>query len=405
MPTLKARIFTNHPGNAEHLAEELKQQGYFVEILRPDQTPVLSVDLEIVLETCAGDDAVRRAAELAHDFDADVAVAQGTLSSSPSLEELYAVFDGEPEPIQAAPVPDIESRLRAALHPAPETWGPPELPAPEDLAPGTNPPETENRAPGALARAVPRIAVTFAAWAASAREALATARGQVHDYREHALTRIALVRAKREERLLELTQRRIEAQEHASQLTTTRQNAAAYLLQLEQESGGVIRPASRGVSEESVTEPAVRPWRVLFESLLERVRPVRWDAALAGIASGGALFAIGLAVASFSSKPNLALGNQPPAANAPAPVAATNAQPAAPATNNTAVAPAKPSAAHTESRKPSPSQHPRSARNRPDTNRADDAGNDVVIRHLASPSPTPKVQAQGWKHFSDMDHH
>lgn len=403
MPTLKARIFTNHPGNAENLAEALKQQGYFVEILRPDQTPVLSADLEIVLETCARADAVRRAAELAHDFDADVAVAQGTLTSTPAADELHAVVELQPDPMPAASVSAIETRLQAALRQA-ETWAPPELPVPETIAQAPELTRHENPAPGALARAVPRIAMTLAVWAASAREALVTARSQVHDYREHALTRIALLQAKRDSRLLELTQRRIEAQEHASRLATARKNAAAYLVQLQQESGGVIRPTNRGVAEQPATESAVRPWRVLFESLLERVRPVRWDAALAGLASAGALFAIGLAVASFGSKPTLTLGNEPPAANAPGPVAATNAQPA-PAVSNAPVAPAKPSAAHAVSGKPSPSQHPRSTRNRADANRERDDGKDVVIRHLVTPSPTPKVQAQGWKHFSDMNNH
>ena len=404
MPTLKARIFTNHPGNAESLAEALKQQGYFVEILRPDQTPVLSADLEIVLETCARADAVRRAAELAHDFDADVAVAQGTLTSAPAADELQAVVEPQPNPIPAAPASAIETRLQSELHQAPETWAPLELHVPETIAQEPELTQRENPAPGALARAVPRIAVTLAAWAASAREALVTARSQVHDYREHALTRIALLQAKRDGRLLELTQRRIEAQEHASRLATARKNAAAYLVQLQRESGGVIRPTNRGLAEQPAAEPAVRPWRVLFESLLERVQPVRWDAALAGLASAGALFAIGLAVASFSSKPTLTLGNEPPAANASGPVAATNAQ-AAPAVSNAPVAPTKPSAAHAGSLKPSPSQRPRNTHNRADTNRERDTGNDVVIHHLVTPSPTPKVQAQGWKHFSDMNNH
>lgn len=393
MPTLRACIFTYHPGNAEHLAETLKQQGYFVEILRPDETPVLSADLEVVLETCASEDVVRRAAELAHGFDADVAVAPRTLITAPAAGELRTFVDAGPGPIPAAPGSHTESRFQTAIN---EVL--PELPVGKNIAREPELAQSENRTPGALARAVPRIAVTLAAWAASAREALITARGQVRDYREHALTRIAFVRAKREERILELTQRRIEAQEHASQLATARKNAAAYLLQLQHESGGVIRPTNRGLSEESAGEPAVRPWRVLFESLLERVRPVRWDAALAGLASAGALFAIGLAVASFGSKSNVTLGHEPPAANAPAPVAATNAQPPA-------VAPAKPAAAPAQSRKPSPSQHPRSARKRAATNADNDVGSDVVIRHLASPSPTPKVQAQGWKHFSDMDSH
>ena len=74
MPTLKARIFSSDPGSAEGLAQALRQQGYLVEILRPEQTPGQAADLEIVLETCSARDALRRAAELAQEFEADVAV-------------------------------------------------------------------------------------------------------------------------------------------------------------------------------------------------------------------------------------------------------------------------------------------------------------------------------------------
>jgi hypothetical protein len=39
-------------------------------------------------------------------------------------------------------------------------------------------------------------------------------------------------------------------------------------------------------------------------------------------------------------------------------------------------------------------------RNVPRHNR-DLAPNDVVVRHMAVPRPTPRTQANGWKHFSD----
>jgi hypothetical protein len=399
---LKARIFTNHPGNADSLAEALKQQGYLVEVLRPEQAPGPSADLEIVLETCAGDDVIRRAAELAQEFDADVAVAPGTLASA--VDEVQAFLNSAAEPSQATPLSEIEFQLVSAPPQDPaEAHKGAALPAMEHAERESHTIERETAEPGVVARAVPRVVVTLAAWATSAQEVLFSARAQAREYREHAMRRFALVRLKREERLLELTHHRIEAQEQASRLATARKNAAAYLLQLERESGGAIRSTNRGLSEQPATEAAVRPWRVLFEGLIERVRPVRWDAVLAGLASAGALFAVGLAVASFNSKPNLTKANEPPAA-ASTPVSAKTA-PATTATTTTSPAPPANQSAQRRSRKPSPAQHTcRANRCRPDASDDREGGNDVVVRHLVSPSPTPKQQAQRWKHFSDMDH-
>jgi hypothetical protein len=397
---LKARIFTNHPGNADSLAEALKQQGYLVEVLRPEQAPGPSADLEIVLETCAGEDVVRRAAELAQEFDADVAVAPGTLARA--VDEVHAFLNSAAEPSQATP-PEIEFQLVSPLRDSAEAHKPAGLPVMEPAERESHAIERETAAPGVFARAVPRVVVTLTAWGTSAQEVLLAARAQAREYREHALRGFALARLSREERLLELTHRRIEAQEQASHLATARKNAAEYLLQLERESGGAMRATDRGLSEQPGPEVAVRPWRVLFEGLMERVRPVRWDAALAGLASAGALFAVGLAVASLSSRPNLIKGNEPPAAATPAPASATTA----PATVAPTIAPA-PAAKHAAragSRKPSPAQRTsRANRSRPDAGDDREGGNDVVVRHLVSPSPTPKQQAQRWKHFSDLDH-
>jgi hypothetical protein len=397
MPMLKARIFSNHPGHADGLAEALKQQGYLVEVLRPEQAPGPSADLEIVLETCAGVDAVRRAAELAQEFEADVAVAPGMLTEAPGNANVHAFTESAPEPAQVAQKAETEFHRQPALQdsaherPVTEPVSPQHAKTSRAGEPAVI--ERQKAEPGILARAVPRAAVILTEWATSAREAFFSARAQSREYREHAMIRFALVRANREERLLELTHHRIEAQEQASQLAAARKNAAAYLLQLARESGGKIGPTNRGLSEEPGPETLVRPWRALFEGLLERVRPVRWDSALAGLASAGALFAVGLAVASFSTKPNLTMGSEPPAATTPAPASAPSAA--------TAVAPTAKPAVRTGSRKPSPAQH--SSRASRDRSEDREEGNDVVVRHLVSPSPTPKQQAR-WKHFSDMDH-
>jgi hypothetical protein len=389
MPTLKARICSSHPENAASLAEALKQQGYQVEVLHPEQPPGSPADLEIVLETCASVDVVRRAAELAKDFDADVAVAPSSLIATPRspAEEIL--------PLEAASEPDIESRLNSALRTQPE-------PSPvESAGQGPEASERDNPVPGLWTRAVPGAAVTLAGWVTAGQKAWVSARDQAREYREHALIRIAHLRAEHEARLLELTQRRIEAQEHASRLTTARKNAAMYLHQLRRESGGVIRPLGTELSQKEPAAGAThRPRHGLLQKLLARVRPLRWDAALAGVASAGALFAIGMAVASFNSKPALSAGDERPPAATSTPAAGTATQPPSPKTTSAA----RPSPArHAQAAKPSPA-HAKPGRDRSLASRDQAAANDVVVRHFASPTPTPKVQAQGWKHFSDMDH-
>jgi hypothetical protein len=74
-----ARIFTHHPERATSLSEELQQQGYQVEVRNPDQIHLAPADLEIEFEVCDRADVLERAASLADELQADVAVAPGVL--------------------------------------------------------------------------------------------------------------------------------------------------------------------------------------------------------------------------------------------------------------------------------------------------------------------------------------
>ena len=380
MPTLKARVFSNHSEEAAGLAEALRRQGYLVEVLRPGQISGSPADLEIVLETCNSADMVGRATHLAELHDADVAVTPGTLNlaSLPAMEE--------PVPQEVEPEPDVASRLILALRSQPE---PIAAVAEEEESETVKP---AGAVPGFWARAIPATAVALTAGATTARQAFVSARDQAREYKERAMTAMARAQAEREEHLLVLTQRRIEAQEQAQKLAKARKNAVEYLRQLRRESGGVIQPAAENTARKDSPEPVTRPWDGLIEKFRDRLRPLRWDAALAGLASAGALFAIGLAVASFNSKPATTAGADQPSAAISNPTPANAPQP------SPTKAAARPSpAVHARAVKPSPAQHSRPARHQ-------ETANDVVVRHLASPTPTPKVQAQGWKHFSDMDH-
>jgi hypothetical protein len=77
-----ARIFTRNPERTTDLSSQLKQQGYSVEVTRPDQANLAPADLEIEFEICERSDVLDRAADLASELGADVAVAPGVLQMS-----------------------------------------------------------------------------------------------------------------------------------------------------------------------------------------------------------------------------------------------------------------------------------------------------------------------------------
>ncbi|HEY6273319.1 MAG TPA: hypothetical protein VIX19_15170 [Terriglobales bacterium] len=389
MPTLRVCVFSSHTEHAAILAEALQQQGYQVEVVDTEASPTWPADLEIVLETCKSANLLRRTTELAAELDADVAIASGalTVGSLPAGEKAF--------PLEVTPDADIGSRLATILDMPPAVHNTEDHAQQEEVRPHA-------KLPSFWGHAIPTVAVTLSEWTTTAREILASAREQAREHKEHALTRIASIRAGREERLLELAHRRIEAEERASRLRTARRNATTYLQQLRQQSNGGIQPSGQESSpQESARGATPRRWRELLGKLLERIRPLRWDTALAGLASAGALFAIGLAVASFNSKSALSADQDHAAPAVSSSTAETAPQPSAAKPSPSAARPVP--VAHLRTSKPSPAQHARSGRDRAVVG-SDAATNDVTIRHLSSPSPTPRTQAQGWKHFSDMDH-
>jgi hypothetical protein len=95
-----ARIFTRNPEGTADLSGQLRQQGYTVEVARPDQTNLAPADLEIEFEVCERADVLHRAADLAAELDADVAVSPGVLKPAvqPSAEPAMSV-QPVPEPV------------------------------------------------------------------------------------------------------------------------------------------------------------------------------------------------------------------------------------------------------------------------------------------------------------------
>ena len=78
-----ARIFTRNPERTVDLSSQLQQQGYKVEVASPDQKHLVPADLEIEFELCERVDVLERAANLANELEADVAVGPGILQAAP----------------------------------------------------------------------------------------------------------------------------------------------------------------------------------------------------------------------------------------------------------------------------------------------------------------------------------
>jgi hypothetical protein len=107
-----ARIFTRNPERTGDLATQLRQQGYKVEVTSPDQKHLAPADLEIEFELCERADVLDRAADLANELEADIAVAPGILQSTPEPQiDLKAELKVEPQPepvTQSAVQPVVE---------------------------------------------------------------------------------------------------------------------------------------------------------------------------------------------------------------------------------------------------------------------------------------------------------
>lgn len=99
-----ARILTRNPERTADLSTQLKQQGYSVEVARPDQTNLAPADLEIEFEICERADVLDRAADLASEIGADVAVAPGVLQMPPKTVA-EPILRGSAVPQQMAPEP------------------------------------------------------------------------------------------------------------------------------------------------------------------------------------------------------------------------------------------------------------------------------------------------------------
>ncbi len=383
-----ARIFSRHPEHTWGLAQQLQQHGYTIEVLSPEEAPLSHADLEIQLEICDPASVLRRAGELAARLHADIAVAPGALQAEPSPAQAAAgpsLHEGEPAraavPVVASARLEIEPSAPA---PAPETAH--IAPTMESEAEAV--PTSSSVAPTARA-----FGATLAACVAGTGKLFASARDQFRESWELARIRNAEAHALREQHLFELTRHRADVQQRALELAAKRGAMAAYLLQLQQEVPhaflDVRRQWSAAEGAAPATEPPARAWRVK----IRRIHLRQWEAAFAGLLSASALFVLGLAVAAFHSRPAQSANR-----GATVQTGGVTLQGARP---NSAL-PVRPSPRTPKStQKPSTARARQTQRRLPQRNQ-DLVANDVVVRHFPPPKPTPRTQANGWKHFSDM---
>jgi hypothetical protein len=104
-----ARIFTRNPERTTDLSSQLQQQGYTVEVVNPDQAHLAPADLEIEFEVCERTDVLARAADLATELEADIAVAPGVLQ--PRISQSSAL---QPEPLKNQPQPAAQVTEQSA---------------------------------------------------------------------------------------------------------------------------------------------------------------------------------------------------------------------------------------------------------------------------------------------------
>lgn len=81
-----ARIVTRSPEKAISLADYLAQKGYIVQMVAPGEPAQSFADFEITFDTCASEQALERAGELASGLDAEIVVAPGAVPEAASQQ-------------------------------------------------------------------------------------------------------------------------------------------------------------------------------------------------------------------------------------------------------------------------------------------------------------------------------
>ncbi|HET9183853.1 MAG TPA: hypothetical protein VFP59_17115 [Candidatus Angelobacter sp.] len=371
-----ARILTRFPEQAGALSQELRQHGYTVEFSTPELSGKPPADLEIDFEICAEPDALSRAAELAEQFHADVAISPGVLQRQDVRQE--------PEPLTAESLPErLElpvAKAAPATEPAEEpVWEPEPLPSAAETITPEEPEEVvhanvvpirgesfesqqaprktavddeldlvnaatpttatgdenahEETATELLARMGEKSATLLHAAGVAGQQAWGMARNWTNDLRM-AATRLSQEgrerlnvrkeewKAQHQQKLLDLEKRRVLAQERAAELEAAREAAAIRLQELLRERGGLVdaqpAPPQKIVNRAPVfPAAAAAEWFRRIRIRFARPQSPQMQAVIMGVAAACLLFVVGLAVASFHARPAISSTIQQPTAVQP----------------------------------------------------------------------------------------
>jgi len=131
-----ARLITKVLEDADELAADLRGRGFSVEIVSPDQIPSHRVDLEITVEECASEQALRNAEELSKREDIHVFIAPGAIIESLRPMIVVPLFTESSEAMTDAE-PVVPDEIVSAQHLA-------SLAAAEDVVDEVMPPEVSS---------------------------------------------------------------------------------------------------------------------------------------------------------------------------------------------------------------------------------------------------------------------
>jgi hypothetical protein len=244
-----ARIFTRHPEAANALQEELRRQGYTVEVIVPDQPPVRG-DSEIDLEFLRKAESPTYSDEMILEFAPDTAAVAAP--REPLKLPVIDVPDLIGTPVETSQL-GVGRVVMPALPPVALLEDPviaEALVAESNAAEPLAEPAAVSGSPKLDVAWLGRVQDWMTSFAGLARHALESCRRQIH-------ARMERVRDARHQRQLEAQAREVRAQERASELQAAREAAAARLQQLLRERAEAP-PAKLAalLSDESSTEEA-----------------------------------------------------------------------------------------------------------------------------------------------------
>lgn len=453
-----ARIITLHPERTSALSEQLQQQGFNVEVARPEETHIQPAELEIHFELCDQRQVLKRAAELAKHLGAEILVFPKAVEAPPkpaSVEEIR-----RPEPVAVKP-PVQELQRPEAVAAAPVFSSAVELPA--SARQNETPSQEEEfsyELPGQsgnfftnlgseLRKSLQQAGAAFSGFRKDLGPVFSRTRtklnsgvtelkgkasftteslsGTAREYQERLKLRAAQARAEREQRLAELERQRAEARQQAAVLEQEKQKERQLelerqrvereqrLAELERQRIEAIERAAALQRERERQKEAVagslEPQFQMTEQPVPQQRPIprpqsrtsrRKQSQLNGVLTGAIaisfLFLIGLTLSNFRPRSPLPADVAQPNVEQNVPFGAATIHAAPAQTRPVAQQPVQP---QPQLQTPKPATrvaaqrpHPQRRHFRSHRSEGDDVADDVVVRHFNTQKPQPQHAQQ-----------